>query len=108
MNKAQISWTLGIVAGLIAIGTGGKAFWNDWGWVTPSAAEEAHMVAESAIKDFRDEWKCDEYEEELQERKREINRLEEGTDEWADLMYEIERIERAMDELRCSRFEDFG
>ena len=34
--KQVTSWAVGIAAGLVAIGSGAKAFWNEVGWVTPS------------------------------------------------------------------------
>ena len=42
MNKTQMSWLIGIIGGLIAVGTGAKTFWNDWGWITPAQASEAN------------------------------------------------------------------
>jgi hypothetical protein len=108
MNKTQVTWVVGTIAALIAIGSGAKTFWRDFGWITPAQAEVSHQAAEGAIKDFRDEWKCDEYEEELRELRRELSRTDEGTDEYADLEHEIRRIENKMDKTDCSRFEDFG
>lgn len=119
MNKAQITWALSIVGGLLALGTTGKTFWNDWGWITPATAQQAHeeierghVASEEGLKqglqDFRDEWKCDEYDEELRSLKRQLARTEPGTDEYADLEYDIARIENKMSKINCSRFEDFG
>lgn len=108
MDKAKLSWAIGIIGGLIAIGTTGKTFWHDWGWITPAMAEAEHIAGAEAIKEFRDEWKCDEYEEELQELKRQLVRAEPGTDVYADIEHKISRIENKMLKLECSRFEDFG
>lgn len=108
MNKAQISWAVGIIGGLIAVGTGAKTFWYDWGWITPAQAAAEHTAGAEAIKEFRDEWKCDEYEEELQEKKRKLKREDPDSEEAIELEYEIERIENKMLKLECSRFEDFG
>jgi hypothetical protein len=108
MSKTQMSWLIGIIGGLIAVGTGAKTFWNDWGWITPAQASEAHAGAEQLIIDFRDEWKCDEYEEELRSMKRRLSRIDPDSEEAADLEFDIERIENKMLKLECSRFEDFG
>lgn len=110
MTKGTVSWAVGIVASVIAILGGGsiKVFWHDVGWITPAQAEDAHLAAEGAIKDFRDEWKCDEYEEELRALRRQLARATPGTDEYADLAHDIARIENKMSKINCSRFEDFG
>ena len=108
MNKTQISWTVGIVASLIAIGGGAKTFWHDFGWITPAMAQAEHTAGAEAIKEFRDEWKCDEYEEELRAMKRRLSRIDPDSEEAADLEFDIERIENKMAKLQCSRFEDFG
>jgi hypothetical protein len=108
MNKTQLSWLVGIIGGLIAVGTGAKTFWNDFGWITPAQANEAHAGSEQLIREFRDEWKCDEYEEELYRLKRELRRTDPDSEEYADIEFEIERIENKMLKIECSRFEDFG
>lgn len=108
MTKAQISWTIGIIASLIAIGSSIKGFWNEVGWITPAQSEERHTESEQLIKDFRDEWKCDEYEEELIVLKRRLKRMSSDDDDYVELDHKIERIENKMEDTECSRFEDFG
>jgi hypothetical protein len=111
-----IKWTaaLGTIATLIAIGTslGG---WQHLGWVTPVNAkaahetiEQGHAASDQAIHDFREEWKCDEYDEELEKLRRRLNRAEAGSDNYVEMEHKIKKIEKKMDKINCSRFEDFG
>ena len=57
-----------------------------------------------AIKESRDEWKCDEYDEEL------LDLLKEQVDNNSvELRREIEKLKKKIEKLSCvERFEDFG
>jgi len=118
MTGKQLSWALGIVATLIAIVSGGFALWPSVGWTTPSTHNaditevQINMVASSeaiieAISGLRDEWKCDEYDEELLYLEHELadaTHVENAT----EIQHDIDKIKAKMLKLDCSRFEDFG
>ena len=55
----------------------------------------------------QDEWKCDEYDEELKEKRIELAQAETPSAR-AEIQHDISKIEQAMKDRRCSRFEDFG
>ena len=60
-------------------------------------------VTGTQLSEFRDEWKCDEYDEEL------LDLLKEQVENNSvELRRMIEKIRKKMDKLECSRFEDFG
>ena len=95
-------------ATLIALIAGTVQLWPVVGWNTPNQhqadvdliRQEIQQSAED-VKEFRDEWKCDELEEEL------IALLEkvEAGDDSIETQREIEKIRRAIAQLRCERFE---
>lgn len=81
--------------------------WPMLGWVTPNQHDADFAAAVEELKEFRDEWKCDEYDEELDELMRE---LQDETDpfERQKIEREIEKIKEAMERRDCARFDDFG
>ncbi len=84
--------------------------WPKVGWKTPTghAKDIAELRAESvgAVTEFRDEWKCDEYDEELRDLLREQqNRRDVGLSENTDLNEDIRRLREKIDKLNCARFE---
>lgn len=114
ISKKQMQ-VLAAVATTIAIISGSIALWPMLGWETPSAhaadikeIEADHVTANEAVLDAiqlsRDEWKCDEYDEELLAL---LEKQDEGDNSVA-VRREIEKIRKKMDSLKCSRFEDFG
>ena len=58
------------------------------------------------IKEFRDEWKCDEWDEELREKLREQDRLADAGTNDPDLDEDIRRLREKMRKLDCSRFDE--
>lgn len=111
----KISAVLGVIATLAAIGTAGNQFWPSIGWTTPAthAADIERITAEAddstkeildAIRESQDEWKCDEYEEELQE----LLEDQANGDDSMETALTIDKIRRAMERRDCSRFDDFG
>ena len=115
MTKTQITWAISTVATVLAVVAATIGLWPQIGWTTPNAHAAdvkqmiaARMVSEEAvidaIKESRDEWKCDEYEEELIDA---LHEQEDG-DNSVELRRIIELIRKKMDKLDCSRFEDFG
>lgn len=104
--KDKISWILGSVGGLIAI----IAAWKSVGWMTPEAHEEDLHVHQnstlSAIEAIsrkmdvnRDEWRCDEIVEAIDELLSKENRTP-IEDEL------VARNRAAYDRNDCLRFED--
>lgn len=91
------------VSAIIALATAAPVFWNDYGWITPAQHEQDLTAAGDDIREFRDEWKCDEYEEELVE----LLKRQQAGDDSVELKRLIERIREKMDDIDCSRFEDF-
>jgi hypothetical protein len=104
--KDKISWTLGSVGGLIAI----IVAWRSVGWMTPEAHEEDLHVHQnstlSAIEAIsrkmdvnRDEWRCDEIVEAIEELL--------STESRSPIEEEMVRRNRAAyDKNHCERFED--
>lgn len=82
--------------------------WPRIGWVTPNQHDADFVVAVEELKEFRDEWKCDEYDETLLELREELRRLEGEGEDTTEIEHTIQKIERAMEERNCSRFDDFG
>ena len=88
--------------------------WPAIGWVTPTQhagdiakVNTQYEQAVGDVKEFRDEWKCDEYDEELLELRKDLDQAR-TNDERAEIEHEIEKLKRKMEKLNCSRFEDFG
>ena len=101
-----------VVASIAVMGYASEALdaWPKVGWVTPNTheADIAELRAQTVgeVKDFRDEWKCDEWDEELREKLREQDRLaDQGTND-PDLDEDIRRLRERMRKLECSRFDE--
>lgn len=122
MNRnVTIGSAVGIVAGLVGVWATIDP-WPAIGWTTPNRHQadmrqvEEVMAADvekilEAIeglgekqREQHDEWKCDEYDEELRDRLQE----QADGDDSTDLAEDIRRIREKMRELNCQRFEDFG
>jgi len=89
--------------------------WASIGWETPNQHKVSidKLVAEykltsGEIKNFRDEWKCDEYYEELLDLKRELRAAESNDRDTVEIEHEIELLQDKIQSLKCTRFEDFG
>ena len=97
---------LTVVAAVIGIGSqlGG---WQTIGWQTPAQHDADFVVAVEELKEFRDEWKCDEYDEELLELREKLS-VAQTEAEKIELQHQIEKLKTKMEKLDCSRFEDFG
>jgi len=104
--KDKITWILGSIGGLIAI----IVAWSQVGWMTPEAHEtdlhthqDATLSAINAISRKmdvnRDEWRCDEIVEAIEDLLSTANRspLEEEM---------VRRNRAAYDKNDCERFED--
>ena len=112
--RAKLAWTVGLVASCLTCLSLTIAMWSTVGWTTPAKhdADIASIIAErmvseqnviDAIKESRDEWKCDEYDEELLDLL-----LEQEDTNTVEIRRDIEKIKQKMEDLNCSRFEDFG
>ena len=73
-----------------------------------AASEEKILDALEGLmqqgRENRDEWKCDEYEEELLI----LLQARRDGDDSVETEREIEKIRQSIEKLRCERFEDFG
>lgn len=81
--REKLAWAFGIVATLIAIVQANP--WHEFGWTTP------HQHA-ADVNDFRQEWRCDELAEEIDElvnnqsrtpgESEQLRRKQDNYDEW--------------------------
>lgn len=99
MNMKMLTIAGSALGILAAAGTTGKIYWPQFGWETPNQ----HAADMDLLRDFRDEWRCDEMEEALLE----LLEAEKAGDDSVETAHKIERIRKKMDEIDCSRFEDF-
>ncbi len=81
--------------------------WPVVGWTTPNQHDADYKVTSEQLQDFRDEWKCDEYDEELLELRMKLSEAQTQA-EADELTHEIEKLKAKMAKLDCSKFEDFG
>lgn len=111
-HKWSLTGVLSIVGTLVAIWATG--IWDHVGWTTPAAhaadiqtVKDERLLVRGEMKEFRDEWKCDEYDEELLDLRKQLAVV--TTDaERVNIEHEIEKLKQKMEKLDCSRFEDFG
>lgn len=76
--------------------------WPKVGWITPNQHQAAYEVTQEAVKDFRDEWRCDEYEEELLD----LRLAQAAGDTSEETKRKIEILLAKIDKLNCHRFDD--
>lgn len=102
-----------IIAALGTITATGRVLWNDFGWITPVAyAEDLDGVLEaqaaiestilSEIRKNQDEWKCDEYDEELAD----LLLAQSEGDETIETAERIQRIRALRARRDCARFDE--
>lgn len=101
-----ITGALAIAGALTGLYTSG--IWDQVGWQTPAAHAADYQQTVEQIKDFRDEWKCDEYDEELLKLKLYVQNMKLNGEDTTEIELLIEKIERKMEALECERFDDFG
>lgn len=101
---AKVSAVVVLLGAIIGIVTQ----WSAVGWTTPNQHAADFVVAENVMKEFRDEWKCDEYDEELLDLKEKRERLIHDDQPTTEIDHQIEKIREKMRKIDCSRFEDFG
>jgi hypothetical protein len=94
---------VGSVAGIWSTG-----LWSHVGWMTPAAHASDYEQTIDSIKQFRDEWKCDEYDEELLNLQLERSRMQRDDEDTTEIDMLIDKIKRKMESIDCSRFDDFG
>jgi hypothetical protein len=102
-------WIISVVAfvGSVA-GIWSTGLWGYIGWTTPNAHASDYKQTIEDIRDFRDEWKCDEYDEELLSMKLELVRMRNDDEDTTELELLIDKVEKKMESIDCSRFDDFG
>ena len=112
--RVKISWILGVFVSILTILSLSFGMWSRVGWTTPAThkADIDAIIAErvvseenviDAIKLSRDEWKCDEYDEELLDLLK-----EQAVTDTVELRHKIEKLRDKIDKLNCQRFEDYG
>ena len=98
------------IVGLMGYASSAVDAWPKVGWTTPNShqadIEALREEAVGEIKQFRDEWKCDEWDEELREKLREQDRLADQGENDPDLDEDIRRLREKMEKLDCGRFDD--
>jgi hypothetical protein len=111
VNKTLVSWltAAGILVGIVVQ----VGLWPRIGWTTRmdhdadvEALRAEYVASETLIKDFHDEWKCDEYDEELLRLRESM--LDADGAERISIEHQMERLRDKMAALNCSRFDDFG
>ena len=108
MTKGKLATWIGIAAGAATIVVAMFTLWGSIGWTTPNQHNADFLTAVGDVKDFRDEWKCDEYDEELLDARERLIRAEANGEDTVEIEHLIEKIKEKMEKLDCSRFEDFG
>ncbi len=114
MKRSTITGLASTAAAVVALAGGAINYWPTVGWATPNqvaakyaAGDHKHSDTIDALNDFRDEWKCDEYDEELLDLRQALVHAE-TEQERTRIEHDIERLRRKMVVLECSRFDDFG
>jgi len=107
MTRSQITWTISTAAAAVALIASSIALWPVIGWTTPNRHNNDFVVAINELKEFRDEWKCDEYDEELLDLEHD-KALARTDAERIEIQHKIDKLKAKMSKLECSRFEDFG
>ena len=102
MTPTRTVALISAVGGLLAIGVYGKQLWPVAGWMTPDSHNADILETIGEVKEFRDEWKCDEYEEELVE----LMKQQAAGDSSIETKRKVERLREKIDKLNCERFED--
>jgi len=103
----SIGAIVGTAAAVVAVWTALDP-WPVIGWETPNQHNADYGTTGEELKNFRDEWKCDEYDEELLEMREKLIRAQATGTDTAELEHMIDKIKEKMEKLDCSRFEDFG
>ena len=93
---------MSVAAVAVSLVLGATQLWPSVGWETPNQHDDDYSEIVSDIKDFRDEWKCDEYEEELLQ----LLKRQATGDTSIETARKVERLKNKIDELNCQRFED--
>lgn len=109
-NKVTVGALAIAAIGLMGYASNAVEAWPKVGWTTPNTheADIAALREETVgeVKAFRDEWKCDEYDEELRILLREQDRLADEGENDPDLDEDIRRLREKMEKLDCGRFDD--
>ena len=102
MTKTSNIALISLVGVLISAGVGASQLWPVVGWTTPNQHDADFKEAVGAVIDFRDEWKCDEYEEELID----LLKLQATGADSIEVGRKIEKLKEKIVKLDCQRFED--
>jgi len=116
--RAKVAWAAGTTVSILTVISLTITLWGAVGWTTPAQHQAdidllvaERIVSEGAIIEVlqknQDEWKCDEYDEELKAARINLAQAETPRAK-AEIEHLIEKIEEAMADRKCSRFDDFG
>ena len=105
VSKREV-FTISGVGGVLAIIAAAYSLWPSFGWMTPNSHAADIDQAVGDIRAFRDEWKCDEWDEELLDLQKELAAATEARR--IEIQHEIDKLKQKMLKTDCSRFEDFG
>ena len=120
VTKKQMTWVGAVAVGVTVLTFAGKALelWPTMGWMSQAnhdkdiaTIEEKHTVQQEAVLNAvnalsvkmdvgRDEWKCDEWEEELVELLK-----QQAVDHTVQRQVDIDQVREAMSKKDCTRFE---
>ena len=102
MTTKKSTAIISVVAASLAVIVGANQAWPIVGWTTPNQHDADIIAFTGDVKEFRDEWKCDEYEEELIE----LLKLQATGDNSIETRRKVERLREKIDKLNCQRFND--
>lgn len=102
--KNRTAAMLTTVAAVFAVVVGANQLWPQVGWTTPNQHDADFVLSSEVVKEFRDEWKCDEYDEELIE----YLKLQATGDVSIETRRKVEKLRELIAKLKCERFDDFG
>ncbi len=103
LEKIKWSVVVATLAALVVIWTALDP-WPAFGWETPIQHDADFLVISGEIKEFRDEWKCDEDQGELYD----LLKSQRNGDNSVETEERIQKLRRRMNEEHnnCDRFED--
>ncbi len=76
--------------------------WPSVGWTTPNNHDADIDIVTGEIKSFRDEWKCDKWEKELQA----LLEDQQAGDDSIPTERRIDKLHHAIDKKECGKFEE--
>ncbi len=95
-----------IVGALGTIVLQGPEIWHKVGWKTPAAhaaeIERVEVAFTDVLQEFRDEWRCDEYDEEVKE----LLNAQRAGDDSVETAERLRKLRELQDRRKCSNFDE--